>query len=361
MAGLKEGGKMIGIIGFESLHVMQYLDKYTTVLDAHEIDYEVIYWNRKNNKNPDSRYIPYEKPIDAYVPFQAKVTYFIGYARFLYKIIRNKKYERLIILTSQTAVVLSPLLLTKYRHKYLYDYRDITFEKNHFYRYLIQKLIQNSSGVPISSFGFLEEIGHSDKFFLAHNTQNLEKEMIAKIPAPTIRIVYWGMVRQVNFNKMICDVFGNDKRFTLIYHGEGFYREIEAYCLEKGYRTIHFTGGYDRHDLQQFISETDILLNTYENDHQQKLALTVKLYDGMRYQRLQLVTADSYMAKFLEDYSIAYPLNLNNSQIKEEIIEWYNALTQEQIAEEYQKLRNKMLRDEANFRHLVESFVSRKV
>lgn len=351
---------MIGIIGFESLHVMQYLDKYIAILDAHEIDYEVVYWNRKNNKNPDSHYLPYEKPIDAYVPFRAKMTYFIGYARFLYKIISSKKYERLIILTSQTAVVLSPLLLTKFRHKYLYDYRDITFERNQLYRYLIKRLFQNSVGVPISSLGFLEEVGHSDKFYLAHNTQNLEKEIITKTPATTIRIVYWGMVRQVTFNKKICDLFGNDKRFTLIYHGEGFYREIETYCLEEGYSNIKFTGGYDRHNLQQFISETDILLNAYENDHQQKHALTVKLYDGMRYQRLQLVTAGSYMAEYLKEYSIAYPLNLNNPQAKEEIIEWYNSLSQEQIAEEYQKLRDKMVRDETKFKHLVESFISRK-
>lgn len=351
---------MIGIIGFESLHVMQYLDKYTMILDEHDIDYEVVYWNRKGNKNPDSHYIPYEKPIDAYVPFQEKMIYFIGYAYFLYKTIISKKYERLIILTSQTAVVLSPLLLTKYRRKYLYDYRDITFEKNKLYRSLIQKLFQNSSGVPISSLGFLEAIGHGDKFYFAHNTQNLGKEIITKKPSTVIRIVYWGMVRQVTFNKKICDLFGNDKRFTLIYHGEGFYREIAAYCLEKGYSNIRFTGGYDRHNLQQFISETDILLNAYENDRQQKLALTVKLYDGMRYQRIQLVTADSYMAKFLEDYSIAYPLNLDNPQAKEEIIKWYGSFTQEQVGEEYQRLRNKILRDEANFKYLVESFVLRK-
>ena len=63
---------MIGIIGFESLRIMQYLKRYTQILDAEKIDYEVVYWNRNGVPNTDLRYIPYNVTMNTYVPFKKK-------------------------------------------------------------------------------------------------------------------------------------------------------------------------------------------------------------------------------------------------------------------------------------------------
>ena len=31
------------------LYIMQYLKKYTDILDANNVEYEVVYWNRENS------------------------------------------------------------------------------------------------------------------------------------------------------------------------------------------------------------------------------------------------------------------------------------------------------------------------
>lgn len=352
---------MIGIIGFESLRVMQYLDKYTQILDDEQIPYEVIYWNRSGADHLDPRFLPYEKEINSYVPFLKKMKYFFGYAWFLYRTIHKRGYKNLIVLTTQTAVTLSPLLLTSYRYHYLYDYRDITFEKNRIFRSLVRLLFRQSTGVPISSLGFSKIIGNSDKYQMSHNTSDFEQRTISKTPSKVIRIVYWGMVRQVAFNKKICDLFGNDDRFTLAYHGEGYTQELQDHCQKIGYQNISFTGGYERDEIDRFAAETDILLNAYENDRQQQPALTVKMYEGMRYEIPQLVTPGSYMEEFLSGLLCAFPLDLNQPSIKEAIIRWQWDTTQNEVDQSYQKLWEKLYHDEIQFNRLVVSFCKPKV
>ncbi len=59
---------MIGIIGFNDLHLLQFLYKYTNVLDNHNItDYEVIFWNRSAvdyKKNFGGRAVSYNVPLN---------------------------------------------------------------------------------------------------------------------------------------------------------------------------------------------------------------------------------------------------------------------------------------------------------
>ncbi|HJB24558.1 MAG TPA: hypothetical protein H9946_10500 [Candidatus Jeotgalibaca pullicola] len=347
---------MIGIIGFESLRVMQYLDKYTKIFDEDGIDYEVVYWNRNGIPNFDSRYQAYNKTMNTYVPFQKKIPLFLGYASFIYRTILSRRYDQLIVLTTQSAIVLSPLLLTKYRKKYLFDYRDITFERNRGYRFLVKSLFRHSKGVPISSLGFLNYLGKGNKYILSHNCRDLQFIEYDKRKSDKIRIVYWGMVRQVDFNKKICDLFANDDRFTLTYHGEGYYKEIEEYCQVQDYKNILFTGGYERTEMMEFGADTDILLNAYENDGQQQSALTVKLYDGMKYRIPMLVTSGSYMADYLSSWKIAYPISVDKAQSKEEIINWFQSLSKNSIQTDFNELKDTMKKDEEVFIQSVRKF-----
>ena len=45
-------------------------------------------------------------------------------------------------------------------------------------------------------------------------------------------------------------------------------------------------------------------MNLYENDKQQKAALTVKLYDGIRYGLPMIIAKDSYMEEYIGKYDI---------------------------------------------------------
>ena len=98
----------------------------------------------------------------------------------------------------------------------------MTFEKNKVYKYIIKNLFRYSSINSVSSPGFLDVLGIHGKYTISHNCSDFSLRNLQPTKANVIRIVFWGMVRQVNFNKKICDIFGNDERFELRYHGEGY-------------------------------------------------------------------------------------------------------------------------------------------
>ena len=67
---------MIGIIGFANLRIMQYLKKYTDILDAENIEYEVVYWNRDGEKETvdfKGTIVPFEYVMNTHQPFCKKI------------------------------------------------------------------------------------------------------------------------------------------------------------------------------------------------------------------------------------------------------------------------------------------------
>lgn len=315
---------MIGIICFNSLRYAQFIYKYTKILDKENIEYEVVYWNREGDSiAQDKNWISYEKRINTFQPFYKKIFSFISFTCFMYKTILNKKYDKLIILTTQTAIPLFPLLMSKYRNKYIYDYRDITYENIGIYKFMVNKLIDTSCFTAISSRGFIDSKfldSHNGKYVISHNCRNLDLLNLKRKPSNKIRIVYWGQVRQVQFNKKICDLFGNDDRFQIIYHGAGFHDELKKYIEIKKYKNIHITGAYYLHEIESFAENTDYILNMYENDKQQKPAMTVKFYDALKYGLPMLVTKGSYMSKIVDEYNLGLSIDLDERNVKDILI-----------------------------------------
>lgn len=225
--------KKIAIVGFHSLHLMQFLYKYTEILDKHSIDYDVIYWDR--NVDTSIKYKPFNGnkiafhyKMDNYQPKRKKIVGFIRCVIFSYHTLIKGNYERVIFLTTQTILPLN--LYAKFKEKkYIYDYRDVTYEHNQRIKTIIKNLIEKSYVTYMSSLGFKEILGENQKIMIAHNCSNLRYEAVEKKLSDEIRIVFWGMIRQIEFHKKICDCFGNKNRFKVFYHGEGSGDMLRAY------------------------------------------------------------------------------------------------------------------------------------
>lgn len=339
----------IAIVGFHNLHLMQFLYKYTDILDSKGISYDVLYWNRdmdssikyklfKGNK------IAYNYKMSNYQPKWKKIKGFIGCMSFFCKVIRDKKYDHIILLTTQTALPLYLLSRTVRKSKFIFDYRDLTYEKNGICKRLIKRIIDRSQFTAISSIGFEQVLGESEKFVVSHNVSNLKIEFLPKQQAENIRIVFWGMIRQPEWNKKICDVFGNISGVELIYCGEGHIEELKAYS--KKYKNVTFTGRYTTDQISSFAEKTDVLLNLYENDAQQKLAMTVKLYDGIRYGLPMLISKDSYMADIMKSNGFVYITDLENFDL-ENFKKWYRALNLNRYP--YEKEYSQIKKDDQYF------------
>ena len=120
----------VGIVGFHNLHLMQFLYKYTDILDLREIPYDVLYWDRNPSleievKKFQGNSIPFSYEMNNYQPKYKKIIGFIKCILFMRKKIRENQYDKMIFLTTQTIL---PLLFVaiRYKEKYIYDYRDIT-------------------------------------------------------------------------------------------------------------------------------------------------------------------------------------------------------------------------------------------
>lgn len=350
---------MIGIIGFANLRIMQYLKKYTDLLDVNNIEYEVVYWNREGTEKKDFKgnVVPFEYPINTYQPFYKKIGGFLKYSHFMYKTIKQRKYDKLVILTTQTAVPLFKLLLGIYKNKYILDYRDVTKEKILPYKALVKKLIRNSYCTAISSMGFKEIIGESDKYVMSHNCSNLKFEETEKRNSNKINIAFWGIVRHIDLNKRICDVFGNDERFNLYYHGDGFYKELKEYCNEKKYNNIYITGRYNRDEIKGFADNTDIINCVYDNDIVTKPTMPVKLYDAVRYKKPILVQKDSYVETYLKNYEIGFSFDIDND-VKEEIYNWFYSDKNKEITQNYQELLKDIINDDLVFEEKLLEFAN---
>ena len=78
---------MIGIFGFNDLHLMQYLYKYTNIFDENGIEYDVVFWNRSEEKYPPNKPASYNKEKRGlYQTSQLLSSCFIGH----YRIIRTE-------------------------------------------------------------------------------------------------------------------------------------------------------------------------------------------------------------------------------------------------------------------------------
>lgn len=342
----------IAVVGLHSLHLMQFLYKYTDIMDRNNIEYDVLYWDRDMDtsikvKAFSGKGIPFSYKMSNYQPKYKKIIGFMKCLRFMVNTINDNQYEKIILLTTQTAFPLYLLSGRVRKSRYIYDYRDLTYEKIPVCKRIIQHIIKNSVFTAISSLGFKDVLGESNRFIISHNVSGLTYCEVKRDSSSKIRLVYWGMIRQLSFNKKICDVFCKDSRFEVHYHGEGQNEELESYCKEKGYDNVFFTGRYMVDEIKAFVQKTDILLNLYENDGQQRLATTVKLYDGIRYGLPMLITRNSHMASLMKDNKHVLSVEINE-RTADYVAKWFATIANE-MDYPYIKKLEKIQKDDLAF------------
>ena len=85
---------------------------------------------------------------------------------------------------------------------------------------------------------------------------------------------------------------------------------------------------YTVNQIPSFVEQTDVLLNLYENDEQQKLAMTVKLYDGIRYGLPMLISKGSYMGEVMQANDFVYVADVDKFDV-EAFKKWYQNLNKD--------------------------------
>lgn len=326
------------ILGFTKLQYMPYMNFYLDKIDYYTHEVHILYWNR--DSYPDCErtkfinYHPYEKYMDDALPIVKKAIPIFGYGRFARKIINEINPDFLIVLHSTTAYTIKNLLTGKYKNKYIFDYRDLTYEKYGLYKEAVKKIVDNSCLTFTSSDGFRFVLPENDKVITSHNILNnawdihmsMQKKKKKSIDEK-LCVAFWGLLRGYDINKKIITTLCEDGRFLVDYYGraQGKMEELMIDMSEK-YEAFHFHGIYNREDTLEFAKKTDLLLDIYKSGGTEQYAMTNKYYDGIVYRIPQLVAEKTYMSDRCESSGVGMACNPYDESFAERVVEYYRAL-----------------------------------
>lgn len=309
---------------------MPYITFYLNAINQDKNDVTIIYWNRDEQEDVPtpkcSRVIKFERYQEDEVPKLKKISSFYAYRKFVLSEIKKGQYDFIIALHTFPAVLNFNLLCGKYKNKFIFDYRDYTFEKNIIYRRLIAKIVKNSYATFISSNAFKKYLPKCENMYTSHNIllDSLDyREFITRDLKP-IRIRYWGMIRYAETNIQLIEKIKNDNRFELHFHGrkQNEYMKIFDYCTQNKIENVFFHGEYNPEDRYKFAKETDLIQNVQDFDLITENAVSNKFYDGAIFYIPQICSDTSYMGKCAQQYGIGLSCNVYKENIHEEIYEY---------------------------------------
>ena len=299
--------KRVLILGFSKIAYMPYLNFYLEALEGKEYEIHVVSWKREHaadisvkNTNVIVHQFELEQLDEA--PKWTKIKSFLKYRRFAQNILHQLMFERIIVLHTLPAILLADVLLIQYRNRFIFDYRDYTYENFTPFKWAVSVIVKASYATFVSSDAFRISLPKVPKIYTSHNilTENLQHRK-ARVNLPRerriLRLSFWGFIRHEEINKKIIQTLGNDHRFEVHYYGreQQTALNLKAFVAEQQFQNIFFHGAYQPQDRYGFAEQTDLLLNMYENDATMQKAMSNKFYDGLVFYLPQICTKGSYM------------------------------------------------------------------
>lgn len=352
------------LLGFAKIKYMPYMHFYLNQMDTRQHEVHLLYWNRDC--------VPEEQPSNVIcheflysmeddIPKRRKVSGFCRYREFAIRLLRQEKFDMIVVMHSLPGVLLHRYLRSNYRGKYIFDYRDETYEGFPPYRSVIHKLVSGAYATFVSSDGFRTLLPEEKNIYTSHNVisdANVHRrESLFRENGP-LRIAFWGYIRHEKLNRTLIQRISDDSRFELHFYGreQGIARNLKEYAAKIGAQNVFFHGAYEPGDQDGFADQTDLLHNIYANDEKpnQKLAMTNKYYDGLVYRLPQLCMKESYMGCRIETDGLGLACDPEEHDFTDKVWEYYHSLDLSvfscccderlnQVIKEYEKGRSVIL------------------
>ena len=315
---------------------MPYLNFYLGQLNCKTNDIHLLYWNRdgKKEKIPENvKCHEFAYIMQDDIPKINKLRGFAKYKKYAIALIRQERPDFIIVLHSLPCILLSKVLLSEFRKKFIFDYRDYTYENFYPYRKIIYRLINFSKATFISSDGFRQKLPAAENIYISHNIstdpllRRLEAKHFVSIP---IRVGFWGFIRHEQLNRLIIYRLANDRRFELHYFGrkQAIANSLEKYANQLNAKNVFFHGSYSPGEQDQFAKKIDIIHNIYSNTEapSQLFAMTNKYYDGLIYRLPQLCMCGSYMGENVHSKGLGLICDPEDPQFADEVWQYYQEL-----------------------------------
>ncbi len=331
-------------LGFSKIAFMPYMHLYLNQLNKDTMA-DLVYWERDGLADSEVPKVftniwKYCGHIEESEPIKKKMLHFYRYRKIVLKVLQNDNlYDLIVVLHSTTGLPVLDILIKKYKGKYILDYRDFSHENIDWYKKLVGKLARNAKVVCISSSGFFNYLPVIDNIYPVHNYladslnhRNVRKVSHSRTSKP-IKLRYWGLIRHIESNLAIINAVKNDSCFELHYHGreQGEARSMIEYCKSNNISNVYFHGLYKPEERYNFAADTDLLLNTYNNDKVTINATGNKYYDGIIFYIPQICTQGSLMGNIAAKNHVGIVVDLSGKNLKDDLINYYNRIVWEKF------------------------------
>ena len=355
------------LIGFTKFKYMPYMHFYLDRIPHITHDIHISCWNRDGlpdtpAPNEITPHVFYSVVMDE-APKRMKLFAFIAYRKFVLAIMNQFQFDRIIVLHSLPGLLVYEQLVGKYKNKYLLDYRDHTYETNHFFQKAVSSLVRNSFATFVSSKSYLKYLPQLDKIHISHNvlTDSLNYRNIGKLRDESpIVISFWGLIRHYRVNEQIIKQISNEKRFELHYYGreQDIAQRLKELTVTLGSANVFFHGEYKPADRYTFAGSTSLLHNIYDaDDVNTNMAMGNKYYDGIVFGIPQLCTKGSYMGITVSEGGVGLPCDPYDSSFLDAVHHYYTSLNREVFLAACEKQIAWILQDLAKADEVVSGFV----
>ena len=338
----------IAILGFTNIRYMPYLNFYLDCLDLSEHEVHVLCWERVEGVDK-----PLPKGVTAHAihfpmldvdrPIK-KAKGIQKYARFARRTLKEIDPDLLIVTYTTTALTVLPLLCGKYKKRYIFDYRDMTYERHGFYKKAAARIVKNAALSFTSSDGFRHVLPKVRTLLTSHNIPNdardIAERYVGRKPQRdgVIRIAFWGLFRHAAVNEAIIDALGGDKRFELHYYGRAQGTMLDLVTVASArYSNVYFHGEYTAEDRYKFAEEMDLIHNVYAVKGTMAPAMSNKYYAGLLFHMPQLCAKGSYMGDRCEQLGIGLAVDPFSETFADDVYDWYQTYDETAADDGYRK------------------------
>ena len=159
------------IIGFAKIAYMPYINMYSRMVCDRNIVH-VICWNRDHEKDVELENCTIHRfqadQLDEVAKW-TKIGNFLAFKEYVARKLKDIKPDKIVILSTLPAATLSPILIRRYKERYIFDYRDQIYERFRIFKAVVNCLKENSYATFISSDAFREVFNNQSKLYTTHN------------------------------------------------------------------------------------------------------------------------------------------------------------------------------------------------
>jgi len=354
----------IGILLPTNVYFSPYARTYTDIFDETGIDYDILYFDKRNLNEPAAyRFAANVSSTDGML---RRFWGYYRYARFLSKVIRRERYDRLVVCGPQIGIFLYHFLKKHYAGKFILDYRDLSIEQRFMGRY--RKLLAISACNMISSPGFRRCLPEGVDYILSHNISiDLLRNALNDVGTPPqrltlndgkIAVLTIGGIRDYEQNAAVMTALANRQGFETAYIGrgeEGADVKLRQLAAEKRIGNVRFEGYYKKEDEPRLISQCTFLNIFYPRRLSHDTALSNRFYSSLMFRKPFIATKDTIQGDYAEKYGVGIAIT-DTSDLSERLQAFVDGFSSADYEAKRRELLQSFLNDYGVFREAVVRF-----